>query len=308
MQVSLVPDLVDEHAACRHSMDQLCSLIKLYFRLGLNNKEILLVLAQSHRIVVSIRTLKRHCRALGLFRRKQHTDLEEVMAFIQQEIHRSGQMQGYRWLHLRAIQTGYVVQQDTVRRIISLLDPQGVATRKAQRLRRRRYNNKGPNALWHMDSYDKLKPYGIAINGCIDGFSRFVLWMEAYTTNSDPRVIADYFIQCITSMGGCPERIRGDNGTENGHVANMQMFLRRHHTDVFAGDKSFLHGRSTGNQRIESWWGILRKQCVQFWMNLFKDLQEYGHFSGEFLDKNLIQFCFLDLVQVQSHIVFKNII
>ena len=22
-----------------------------------------------------------------------------------------------------------------------------------------------PNALWHLDSYDKLKPYGIAING-----------------------------------------------------------------------------------------------------------------------------------------------
>ncbi|XP_034530357.1 uncharacterized protein LOC117805873 [Notolabrus celidotus] len=157
-----------------------------------------------------------------------------------------------------------------------------------------------------MDSYDKLKPYGIAINGCIDGFSRFVVWMEAYTTNSDPRVIAEYFIQCITPMGGCPERIRADHGTENGHVANMQMFLRRNHTDVFAGDKSFLYGRSTGNQRIESWWGILRKQCVQFWMNLFKDLQENGHFSGDFLDKNLIQFCFLDLVQEELNEVVRT--
>ncbi|KAF3859970.1 hypothetical protein F7725_000225, partial [Dissostichus mawsoni] len=36
-----------------------------------------------------------------------------------------------------------------------------------------------------MDSYDKLKPYGNAINGCIDGFSRYIMWMEAYTTNSD---------------------------------------------------------------------------------------------------------------------------
>ena len=27
----------------------------------------------------------------------------------------------------------------------------------------------GPNYLWHMDSYDKLKPYGISIHGCIDG-------------------------------------------------------------------------------------------------------------------------------------------
>jgi len=28
----------------------------------------------------------------------------------------------------------------------------------------------GPNYLWHVDGYDKLKPFGMAISGCIDGF------------------------------------------------------------------------------------------------------------------------------------------
>ncbi len=74
-----------------------------------------------------------------------------------------------------------------------------------------------------MDSYDKLKPYGIAINGCIDGFSRFVLWMEAYNTNSDPKVISDYHISTVTRIGGCPERLHADLGTENGHVKAMQV-------------------------------------------------------------------------------------
>ncbi len=69
-----------------------------------------------------------------------------------------------------------------------------------------------------MDSYDKLKPYGIAINGCIDGYSHFILWMEAYTTNNDLKVIASYFIKTVTSIGGCPERICTDMGTENGGV------------------------------------------------------------------------------------------
>ena len=50
------------------------------------------------------------------------------------------------------------------------------------------------NALWHMDGYDKLKPYGIAISGCIDGISRYIVWMEAYTTNNDPGVIDDYLV------------------------------------------------------------------------------------------------------------------
>lgn len=48
-----------------------------------------------------------------------------------------------------------------------------------------------------MDGYDKLKPYGFAINGCIDGFSRYIVWMEAYTTNDNPKVIADYFISLL---------------------------------------------------------------------------------------------------------------
>ena len=110
-----------------------------------------------------------------------------------------------------------------------------------------------------MDGYDKLKPYGIAINGCMDGFSHYVLWMEAYTTNSDPKVVASYFIKTVSGIGGCPERIRADRVTENVNVEEMQMFLRRNDPDSFAGERSFLYGRSTANQRIEGWWGILRK-------------------------------------------------
>lgn len=286
-------------------MSDLDDHIKLYFRLSFSNKEILAILAHNNQTVISVRTLKRICKRLGLFRRKNQSDLEQVLAFVQHEIMTNGQMQGYRWLHLRAVQRGFVVSQDTIRRIIKLVDPQGVELRRARRLRRRQYSCRGPNALWHMDGYDKLKPYGIAINGCIDGFSRYVLWMEAYTTNSDPKVVASYFIKTVSYIGGCPERIRADRGTENGCVEEMQMFLRRNHPDSFAGERSFLYGRSTANQRIEGWWGTLRKQSAQFWMNLFQTFQDDGHFTGDFLDKSLIQFCFLNLVQVKIFFLTK---
>ncbi|XP_051942829.1 uncharacterized protein LOC127615238 isoform X2 [Hippocampus zosterae] len=272
-------------------------LIKLCFRLGFSNKEILAILAHNAETILSIRTLKRICKRLGLFRRKNQSDLGDVLAFVQHEIMTSGQMQGYRWLHLRAIQKGFVVSQDTIRQIIQFVDPVGVGIRRARRLRRRQYTCRGPNALWHLDGYDKLKPYGIGINGCIDGFSRYVLWAEAYTTNSDPKVVASYFIKTVSRIGGCPERIRADRGTENVCVEQMQMFLRRNHSDNFAAEKSFLYGRSTANQRIEGWWSTLRKQSAQFWINLFQTLQDDGHFSGDFLDKSLIRFCFLNLVQ-----------
>ncbi|XP_029977959.1 uncharacterized protein LOC115410444 [Sphaeramia orbicularis] len=123
------------------------------------------------------------------------------------------------------------------------------------------------------------------------------MWMEAYVTNSDPKVIADDFINTVTRLGGCPQRLRADPGTENAYVRDMQRFLRRNHTDVYAGDQSFIYGCSTANQRIESWWGVLRKQCIQFWMDVFQTLREDAHFTGDFLDKNLMQFCFLNIIQ-----------
>ncbi|KAL3987647.1 hypothetical protein ACER0C_014762 [Sarotherodon galilaeus] len=250
-------------------MSDLDDLIRLYFRLSFSNKEILSILAHSHQTIISVRTLKRICKRLGLFRRKNQSNLEEVLAFVQQEIMTNGEMQGYRWLHLHAIQHGFVVSQDTVRCIIKLVDPQVVELRRARRLRRHQYSCRGPNALWHMDGYDKLKAYGIAISGCKDGFSRYVLWMEAYTTNNDPKLIASYFLKTVSCINGCPERLRADRGTENGCVEQMQIFLRRNHTDSFAGEK-------------KGWWATLRKQSAQFWMNLFQTFQDDGHFTGNF--------------------------
>lgn len=180
-----------------------------------------------------------------------------------------------------------------------MLDPVGVELRKRRCLRRRQYYNRGPDYTWHIDGYDKLSPYGIAIHGCIDGFSRNIVWLEAYKSNSDPKVIASYYVNAIKIHDECPRLIRADHGTENGHVKQVQQFLRRNENDSFAGENSFVYGRSTSNQRIESWWGILRKQNAQFWMNIFEEIKDEDLFSGDFLDKCLIQFCFLNIIQVR---------
>lgn len=206
-------------------------------------------------------------------------------------------MVGYRMMHLKCIQEGLVVKRETVRLLLSVLDPVGVAHRRARKLRRRRYHNPGPNFMWHLDSYDKLKPYGLCINGCVDGFSRHLMWLKVSFTNSDPKVIASYYIETVKERRGCPQRIRADRGTENVAVEQMQMFLRRAATDDFAYHRSFIYGSSNHNQRIESLWGILRKENVQFWMNFFQTLKE-GHFTGDFLDRSLVQFCFMRILQV----------
>ncbi len=142
-------------------------LVKSYFRLGFSNKEILCLLAHQHGVIISKRTLQRLCRKLNLFRRKNQTDIEEIASFVQSEMATSGRLQGYRWLHLPTIRRGYVVSQETMRMVIKEIDPVGVELWRTRRLRRRQYFSRGPNALWHMDSFDKLKPYGIAITASV---------------------------------------------------------------------------------------------------------------------------------------------
>ena len=53
--------------------------------------------------------------------------------------------------------------------ILRTVDPEGVSARRSHRLSRREYHSKGPNFLLHIDGYDKLKPFGFAIHGAIDG-------------------------------------------------------------------------------------------------------------------------------------------
>ena len=153
---------------------------------------------------------------------------------------------------------------------------------------------------WHIDRYDKLTQFGICIHVCIDGYSRNLIWLEAFHTNKNPKVILGYYLNAVAKLGGCPRRVRADMGTENGDVAQIQMFLRRNVDDIFSGLKSFLYGASTSNQRIEAWWGYLRKHCMQYWMDIFHTLTENGDFCGDILDKNLVRFCFMRLVQVTT--------
>ena len=271
--------------------------LELYFRLGFSQKEILYLLAHFNAIIMSRRTLQRRLSAYRLFRRKGKTDILDVALFMVQVLDSSGEMLGYRLMHLKCIQEGLTVTQNDVRLLMHLLDPEGIDLRSRRRLKRRKYYSRGPNFTWHFDSYDKLKPYGICINGAIDGFSRSVIWLQAYHTSSDPSLIAHYYVDAVKSKQGCPQYLRCDFGTENGHVRDMHNFLLEQNGQAPAN--AVILGSSNHNQRIEAWWAFLRKSMSNFWMKYFLGLKEEALFSGDLLDRNLIQFCFSKLIQVK---------
>jgi len=59
------------------------------------------------------------------------------------------------------------VDKETVRLILRQIDPAAVNSRRQHRRRRRTYTCRGPNDVWHVDGYDKLRPYGILISGLV---------------------------------------------------------------------------------------------------------------------------------------------
>ncbi|XP_077864797.1 uncharacterized protein LOC144350485 [Saccoglossus kowalevskii] len=168
-------------------------LIKKYFNACYTNEEIIASLFLLHGNIVSLRHLKRLLKKYGLKRRKTITlpDIENIIAAIETELQSSGKCIGYKamWKRLK-LKYGLMVNRDLVLDLLNILDPEGIERRTKHRLLRRKYVVPGPNFIWHIDGYDKLKPFGFAVHGAIDGYSRKLLWLEVSSSNNNPGIIA----------------------------------------------------------------------------------------------------------------------
>ena len=276
---------------------QCLSTVKSYFDKGFSYCEILKFLSSRHGYTISIRTLNRLLREQNLVRRGRQLDFKLIIGAVIDELHNSGLNNGYRAVHQRLTRDGISVDRDTVRQTLKLLDPEGVELRSKHKLKRRMYFASGPNDIWHLDGNDKLKPHGFSIHGCIDGYSRKILWMHILPSNKDPYVISHYFIDAANEVGGIPRRMRADRGVENSVVAGVQRFLSRKFNNY---QSSFIFGKSTGNQRIEAWWSFLKRTFLSQWMNYFKDLSDAGVFeNSDPIQLECIRFCFYGLLQDQ---------
>lgn len=154
--------------------------------------EIRRLLIKIHQITLSYSTIKRRINALGLRRRNlQESKFSQIVAAAVEELNSSGYNLGYRalWQKLK-YQYGLSVKRSTVYAVLKVADPEGMKNRFGNKLKRREYLSKGPNFIWHMDGYDKLKQFGFAIHGAVDGYSRYIIWLEVGSTNNDPKVTA----------------------------------------------------------------------------------------------------------------------
>ena len=181
---------------------------------------------------------------------------------------------------------GNVVQEK-----LKELDPEGCEMRKRKCLKRRQYYNSGPNHAWHVDGYDKLKPYCfLFMVPSMAGVIMKIMWLRVAKSNNLPEIPETFSLECVAEHEGRPVKVRSDCGTENGIIAAMQCeFLNDENAHSF--------GQSVANQRIEGWWSFFRKNRSTWWINLFKDLVETQVLTlGYEMEMECLWYCFSTLI------------
>lgn len=90
-------------------------------------------------------------------------------------------------------------------------------------VKQRVYSVRGANSLWHHDGNEKLRPWGFYVHGCVDGFSRLIVYLNV-SANKKAQTVTKLFQQAIGELG-VPSRVCGDFGTENNGVEKLMQEL-----------------------------------------------------------------------------------
>jgi hypothetical protein len=170
------------------------------------------------------------------------------------------------------------VPRSKLRSLLKILDPQAHAARSflaRHRITRvRPYSIRGPGALWHFDANLKLRRYKFAIHGCVDGFSRKIMYMHV-TDNMRAQTVFDLFHDACMRHNYIPSRARCNQGRENVVVADFMLRQRGLHRG------SILVGASVHNQRIERMWLDVRTRFISKVVDVFGRFEDDGMLNVE---------------------------
>ena len=138
------------------------AVVKYHFHRGFEYQKIILFLAKNHNYSISYSSLLRKLKQYGLSRRNLNgqDQVADIRKCIKEIVSGPGSAGGYRsvWhtLQLEGLRVPRIIAQHLLQEI----DPRGVTTHKAHRLKGRVYRNPGPTYAWHTDGYNKLEPWG----------------------------------------------------------------------------------------------------------------------------------------------------
>ncbi|XP_037830460.1 uncharacterized protein LOC119617641 [Kryptolebias marmoratus] len=230
--------------------------------LGMNWQNIAICLG------VSSRTLYRHRDRLGI-QPLAYTAISDVQLnrFVA-EILQSTTNAGETYVHGSLRSRGLRIQRWRVRQSLLEIDPVGRCFRRRHAIRRRIYHVSTSNQLWHIDGNHKLVRWRMVFHGCVDGFSRTIIYLACLDNNRASSVLS-LFISGVHNFG-IPSRVRCDHGLENTGVARFMLYRRG------LNRNSVITGRSVHNQRIERLWAELNRVVSFHYIHLFNFMEEHG--------------------------------
>lgn len=218
---------------------------------------------------ISRSTLYRRMEEEGISQDSKYSDINDAdLDRMVTEIKQNYPNDGERLLTGHLAARGIIIPRAKLRASIHRVDPINTALRRSVTVRRRVYNVKGPNVLWHIDGNHKLIKWRFVIFGGIDGFSRTVVFLKCSNNNRANSMLAAFYEG--VSNYGLPSRIRTDLGGEN---VDVWRFMIEEHSDLSA----VITGASTHNQRIERLWRDVFRSVGVLFHDTFCKLEDDGY-------------------------------
>jgi hypothetical protein len=233
---------------------------------------------------VSERALRNHCQRIGFDPKSMSAVPDEIVIAALHQF-QSGPCSdlGVTFAIARlSRECNIVATQRQVRRCLKVVDP-GANRRRAAAMERTRYiyTVAGPRSLYHCDAHEKLaKIWGFWIHLCIDGYSRYIIYLTVLP-NKQARAVGQLFTEaCNKPWIGWASRVRWDRGKENVQAIEAQWTYWWDWTKSDEQNRkrgSALTGRSVQNCRAEYIWAYVRKHISNFYRKLFWRMEKDWH-------------------------------
>lgn len=178
---------------------------------------------------------------------------------------------GYLYTYMR--QQHHIISRDALYSVYREIAPENIIERYGKaRYKRRDFAVPGPDWIWSVDGYDKLKPWGFEIYAAIDAYSRYITWFYCGFSASTAWNVAAQYIDVLAQRGMMPLKIRSDHGGETALMCGLHYYLSMERKVKIGPElvpitfrDCWSFGRSVHNVRIESWWHRLYQGQAGKW-------------------------------------------